>query len=203
LDKVPRRPGDGTRSAARIEHPLAGTPGEIVDKLGAYTELGIRRFYLEVSTWRISTIWSSSPARWPGNSADPRRQKRAIAILTRASAINLARLATLGPAPRSRGLGHRLTRAPTASSTSADEQHRTAQHHFRPTNHTGNPIQRGHYISGVLGIPIDGASLANRPRSWSATPALADRARSPASRDVLLCPCRDLWLSEWVAPQQS
>src|SRR6476660_8620353 len=55
-----------------------------------------------------------------------------------------------GPAPRSRGLGHRLTRPPTASSTSADEQHRTAQHHFWPTNHTGNPIQREHYISGVL-----------------------------------------------------
>ena len=33
-----------------------------------------------------------------------------------------------GPAPRSRGLGHRLTRPPTASSTSADEQHRTAKH---------------------------------------------------------------------------
>src|SRR4029077_16765170 len=26
----------------------------------------------------------------------------------------------------------------------------TTQHHFWPTNHTGNPIQRGHYISGVL-----------------------------------------------------
>jgi F420-dependent oxidoreductase-like protein len=32
----------------RRDSPLAGTPGEIVDKLGAYTELGIRRFYLEV-----------------------------------------------------------------------------------------------------------------------------------------------------------
>jgi hypothetical protein len=60
-----------------------------------------------------------------------------------------------GPAPRSRGLGHRLTRPPTASSTSADEQHRTAQHHFRPTNHTGNPIQRGHHISGTRMSPVE------------------------------------------------
>lgn len=72
------------------------------------------------------------------------------------------------PAPRSRGLGHRLTRPPTASSTSADEQHRTAQHHFWPTNHTGNPIQRGHYISGVLGQqPAFPGDRGTCGRSWS------------------------------------
>src|SRR4029077_20827621 len=81
-----------------------------------------------------------------------------------------------GPAPRSRGLGHRLTRPPTASSTSADEQHRTAQHHFWPTNHTGNPIQREHYISGVLGLGHGPVFTATGEQFLMAT-ALDDLAR--------------------------
>ena len=28
--------------------PLAGTPGEIVDKLGPFVEIGVQRFYLQV-----------------------------------------------------------------------------------------------------------------------------------------------------------
>jgi hypothetical protein len=42
--------------------------------------------------------------------------------------------------------------------------HSTAQHHFWPTNHTGNPIQRGHYISGVLVLVHKSAPAARQTR---------------------------------------
>jgi alkanesulfonate monooxygenase SsuD/methylene tetrahydromethanopterin reductase-like flavin-dependent oxidoreductase (luciferase family) len=32
----------------RSNSPLAGTPGQIVDQLGAYTEIGLQRVYLQL-----------------------------------------------------------------------------------------------------------------------------------------------------------
>ena len=130
-----RKPVAGGSSASTPMKPPYNTP-----KLARKTPSGSR------PTAPIAPSWNARSATSP--TAPGRRKARCRGhariltdILTRASAINLARLATLGLS-RSRGLGHGLTRPPTASSTSADEQHRTAQHHFWPTNHTGNPIHR-------------------------------------------------------------
>ena len=91
---------------------------------------------------------------WGGRKARCRGHARILTdILTRASAINLARLATLGLQLGAGGLGHRLE--PDHPPPAAPAPDGTAPHSTTPllaaANHTGNPIHRGHYISSVLG----------------------------------------------------
>ena len=72
-------PPGGRRSAGRRDlraNELGGTPAEVVDKIGRYTESGPARSTCRCSTCPISTTSDSSPRRscprWPGASSSRR-----------------------------------------------------------------------------------------------------------------------------------
>ena len=106
---------------------------------------------------------------WGGRKARCRGQARILTdVLARASAINLARLATLGcTRPR---LGYRLTGTDQRQTATDLYALRTASHTLKRRRTRSNSSQRKAYISGVLGGRCQTAVRGRRlmlQRWWS------------------------------------